>query len=203
METNVFYNAISNLIDTKVIAQKTNGQNIFSYFNIDEIFTYGIENNIHYKFTNNLKFSLGYQYLIAKDKSVIKALENGEIFARDPTTLASFQLSKKDYFGLFNRSKHTANFKVLYYLPKIKSTFNLRVFYRSKYGITDSNDNQILDNYDAFVIDYFLTNISISKEFSNTILLQAGANNVFNYTNANQISNLPGRQIFAKIQFNF
>lgn len=202
-ETNVFYNAISNLIDTKVIAQKTNGQNIFSYFNIDEIFTYGIENNIHYKFTNNLKFSLGYQYLIAKDKSVIKALENGEIFARDPTTLASFQLSKKDYFGLFNRSKHTANFKVLYYLPKIKSTFNLRVFYRSKYGITDSNDNQILDNYDAFVIDYFLTNISISKEFSNTILLQAGANNVFNYTNANQISNLPGRQIFAKIQFNF
>lgn len=202
-ETNVFYNSISNLIDTKVIAQKTNGQNVFSYFNIDEIFTYGTENNFHYTINNNLKFSLGYQYLIAKDKSVIRDLDNGTVFARDGNTLESFQLKKTDYFGLFNRSKHTANFKVLYTIPKIKTTFNLRVFYRSKYGIMDSNNNQILDQYDNFVADYFLTNLSITKEIKTNFSLQVGANNLFDFTNPTQISNLTGRQLFARLQFNF
>ena len=201
-ETNFFYNSISNLIDTKAIAQKTNGQNVFSYFNIDEIFTYGIENNFHYKI-NNFKFSLGYQYLVAKDKSVIKAIDKGEVFARDQTTLASFQLKKDDYFGLFNRSKHTANFKVLYTIPTIKTAINLRVFYRSKYGIADSNNNQILDNYDDFVSDYFLTNLSISKDIQENLSLQMGANNLFNFTNPYEISNLSGRQLFARLQFNF
>lgn len=201
-ETNFFYNSISNLIDTKAIAQKTNGQNVFSYFNIDEIFTYGIENNFHYKI-NNFKFSLGYQYLVAKDKSVIKAIDKGEVFARDQTTLASFQLKKDDYFGLFNRSKHTANFKVLYTIPTIKTAINLRVFYRSKYGIADSNNNQILDNYDAFVADYFLTNLSITKDVQDNLSLQMGANNLFDFTNPNEISNLSGRQLFARLQFNF
>ena len=201
-ETNFFYNSISNLIDTKAIAQKTNGQNVFSYFNIDEIFTYGIENNFHYKI-NNFKFSLGYQYLVAKDKSVLKAIDKGEVFARDQTTLASFQLKKDDYFGLFNRSKHTANFKVLYTIPALKTAINLRVFYRSKYGIADSNNNQILDNYDAFVADYFLTNLSITKDVQDNLSLQMGANNLFDFTNPNEISNLSGRQLFARLQFNF
>ena len=202
-ETNAFYNSISNLIDTKAVAQKTNGQNVFSYFNIDEIFTYGVENNVHYKWNNNLVFSLGYQYLIAKDKSVVKALEEGKIFARDPITLASFQLKKSDYFGLFNRSKHTANFKILYKIPSIKSDVNLRVFYRSKYGVFDSNNNQILDKYDEFVDDYFITNISFTKEFKERISFQIGALNLFDYTNPDEISNLPGRQIYAKLQLNF
>ena len=201
-ETNFFYNSISNLIDTKAIAQKTNGQNVFSYFNIDEIFTYGIENNLHYKI-NNFKFSLGYQYLVAKDKSVLKAIDKGEVFARDQTTLASFQLKKDDYFGLFNRSKHTANFKVLYTIPALKTAINLRVFYRSKYGIADSNNNQILDNYDAFVADYFLTNLSITKDIKDNLSLQMGANNLLDFTNPNEISNLSGRQLFARLQFNF
>lgn len=201
-ETNFFYNSISNLIDTKAIAQKTNGQNVFSYFNSDEIFTYGIENNFHYKI-NNFKFSLGYQYLVAKDKSVLKAIDKGEVFARDQTTLASFQLKKDDYFGLFNRSKHTANFKVLYTIPTLKTAINLRVFYRSKYGIADSNNNQILDNYDDFVADYFLTNLSITKDIKDNLSLQMGANNLLDFTNPNEISNLSGRQLFARLQFNF
>ena len=201
-ETNFFYNSISNLIDTKAIAQKTNGQNVFSYFNSDEIFTYGIENNFHYKI-NNFKFSLGYQYLVAKDKSVLKAIDKGEVFARDQTTLASFQLKKDDYFGLFNRSKHTANFKVLYTIPTLKTAINLRVFYRSKYGIADSNNNQILDNYDDFVADYFLTNLSITKDIQDNLSLQMGANNLLDFTNPKEISNLSGRQLFARLQFNF
>jgi len=203
IETNAFYNSITNLIDTKVIAQRTNGQNVFSYFNIDKIFTYGIENNFHYNVSKNIKISLGYQYLIAKDKSVIKAIDKGQVYARDSNTLASFQIKKEDYFGLFNRSKHTANFKVLYAIPNLKTDINLRIFYRSKYGIIDSNNNQILDDYDAFVAGYFLTNLSLTKQIKENFSFQIGANNLFDFTNPNEISNLSGRQIFARLQFNF
>lgn len=203
IDINAFYNSISNLIDTRVVAQRTNGQNVFSYFNINEIFTYGIENNIVYNFNKEFKVSLGYQYLIAKDKSVIEAIENGEVFARDPETLQSFQIKKSDYFGLFNRSKHTANLKAYYTFTKLKTDVNLRIFYRSKYGIFDSNSNQILDKYDDFVNGYFMTNLSVSKHFKEKYSLQIGANNVFDFTNPQEISNVSGRQLFARIQFNF
>lgn len=203
IDVNAFYNAISNLIDTRVVAQKTNGQNVFSYFNVNEIFTYGIEYNASYNFTKDFKVSFGYQYMVAKDKSVVKAIERGEVFARDPVTLESFQLTKSDYFGLFNRSKHIANIKFFYNIPKLKTDVNLRVIYRSKFGLYDTNSNQILDVYDDFVNEYFLTNLSISKTFKDKFTLQLGANNLFDFTNPQEISNIPGRQLFGKLQFNF
>lgn len=200
---NLFYNSISNLIDTKVVAQKTNGQNVFSYFNINNIFTYGLEYNSSYNFSKAFQVTLGYQYLIAKDKSVISAIENGAVYARDPQTLQSFQIKKSDYFGLYNRSKHTANIKFLYHFSKLKSDINLRVFYRSKYGLNDTNGNQVLDVYDQFVAGYFLANLSISKQIKETYTLQVGVNNLFDFTNPEQISNISGRQVFLKMQFNF
>ncbi|MCF6132019.1 TonB-dependent receptor plug domain-containing protein [Flavobacterium wongokense] len=203
MDVNAFYNSITNLIDTRVVAQKTNGQNVFSYFNINEIFTYGIEYNATYKFSSDFRVSFGYQYMVAKDKSVIKAIENGEVFARDPITLESFQLTKSDYFGLFNRSKHIANIKLYYSIPKIKTDVSLRVIYRSKFGLFDTNSNQILDIYDDFVNEYYIANLSLSKSFKDKITLQVGANNLFDFTNPREISNIPGRQVFGKLQFNF
>ena len=203
IDVNAFYNSITNLIDTRVVAQKTNGQNVFSYLNSNEIFTYGVEYNTSYNFTPDFKVSFGYQYLIAKDKSVIKAIENGEVFARDPITLESFQLTKSDYFGLFNRSKHTANIKFFYTIPKLKTDINLRVIYRGKFGLFDTNSNQILDIYDDFVNEYYITNLSISRLFMDKFMLQIGANNLFDFTNPQEISDVPGRQIFGKLQFNF
>lgn len=203
LDANFFYNDIKNLIDTKVVAQRTNGQNVFSYFNINKIITYGTELNLGYKFSSNLKLSLGYQYLIAKDKSVMDALEQGEIYTRDPETLESFKLKKKEYFGLYNRSKHTANVKVEYRIPALKTAINARVFYRSKYGLLDTNGNDILDRYDDFVKAYTITNISVSKDFIHGFQLQAGVVNLFDYTDKNNISNLPGRQLFGRINFQF
>ncbi|MDR7208899.1 TonB-dependent receptor [Flavobacterium piscis] len=201
LEVNAFYNSIKNLIDTRAVAQKNNGQNIFSYFNISEIFTYGVEYNSTYTFSKEFTISLGYQYLIAKDKSVVDNFEDHQYIRN--SQLQTVQINKSDYFGLFNRSKHTANMKFAYTIPKIKTDINLRVFYRSKYGMFDTNNNNILDKYDKFVNDYLITNLSISKYITDKLLLQAGANNLFDYTDPGQISNLPGRQLFARIQYNF
>nr|WP_294925749.1 TonB-dependent receptor [uncultured Flavobacterium sp.] len=201
IDVNAFYNLIDNLIDTQAVAQKNNGQNIFSYTNYDKIFTYGVEYNSTYSFTNEFVVSLGYQYLIAKDKSVLDNFEEHQYIRN--SQLQTVQISKSDYFGLYNRSKHTANIKFAYTIPKIKTDINLRVFYRSKYGMFDTNNNNILDKYDKFVNEYFLTNLSISKYIMDKLLLQAGANNLFDYTDPDQIANLAGRQLFARVQYNF
>jgi outer membrane receptor for ferrienterochelin and colicins len=203
MEANLFYNSISNLIDTRVVAQKTNGQNVFSYFNIDQIFTYGLELNSTYNFSNQFNISFGYQYLVAKDKSVIEAIKNGTVYARDPFTLESFQIKTTDYFGLLNRSRNTANVKFYYTVPKIKTDFNLQIFYKSKYGLYDTNSNQILDNYDDFVDGYATVNVSISKHIKEKFSIQLGVNNLFDFTNPQEISTVSGRQIYGKIQFNY
>ena len=203
IDYNLFYNIIKNLIDTRAIAQRTNGQNIFSYFNIDRIFTYGLELNSTYKTSSNLTFSMGYQYLIAKDQTVVDKIKRGEIFARDPITLTSFRLKSSDYFGLYNRSNHTANLKINYQIPTIKTAVNMRVFYRSKYGIFDSNNNNILDKYDDFVKGYFLTNLTLTKDFNNAFSVQLGVINLMDYKDETNIPNLPGRQLFAKIEYQF
>ena len=202
-EINTFYNSIKNLIDTRAVAQKMNGQNVFSYFNINEIFTYGLEFNTTYTVVAELKIAAGYQYLIAKDKAVVDAIADGKVFGREQQTLESFKIKQSDYFGLFDRSKHTANIKFLYEITKWKTDINLRIFYRSKYGLFDANNNQILDSYDAFVAGYFLSNLSISKAIKEKFNMQVGANNLFDFTNPTEINNIAGRQIFGRIQFNF
>ncbi len=203
VDYNFFYNTIENLIDTRAIAQRTNGQNVFSYFNIDKIFTYGLELNGTYKINSNFSISSGYQYLIAKDQTIVDKIERGEIFARDPITLSSFRLKPSDYFGLYNRSKHTANIKLNYLIPSIETSINARVFYRSKYGIFDSNNNAILDKYDDFVKGYFLTNLTINKDFKYRFSVQFGVNNLFDYKDENNIPNVSGRQLFTRIQYQF
>ena len=201
VDANAFYNSISNLIDTRVVAQKNNSQNVFSYFNVSEVFTYGLEFNSAYNFTNEFSASIGYQYLTAKDKSVVDNFENYQYIRN--SELQTIKINKSDYFGLYNRSKHTANIKMAYTIPKIKTDVNLRVFYRSRYGLYDTNGNQILDKHDTFVDDYFTANLSVSKYITDKILFQAGANNLLNYTDPSQIPNLTGRQLFARIQYNF
>ena len=66
-ELNLFRNDFKNLIDTRIIARKTNGQNVFSYVNFDEIYTTGLEVNAGYKINKNLNINAGYQLLYAFD----------------------------------------------------------------------------------------------------------------------------------------
>lgn len=203
-DINFFYNNINNLIDSRAVALTTNSQTIFSYVNINRVFTYGTELNAQYNITNALRIQGGYQYLIAKDPDVISKIKHGEVFARDRNTLESFQLKRSDYFGLFNRSRHMANIKLYYTVPVWKTDVALRAVYRSKYGLTDSNDSQgVLDKYDTFVKGYVLLHASATQPVGKHFLLQGGANNLLNYTDPVNISNLPGRIAYLKLQYNF
>ncbi len=203
LNLNLFRNDIQNLIDTRVVARKTNGQNVFSYVNVDEVYTQGLELNTTWKATNQLTLSGGYQLLFAKDKEAVNAFKNGEVFARETPTSPAFQLDEHDYFGLLNRSRHMANFKIFYDVKKWNMDANLRGTYRSKFGLFDTNGNTYLDKYDNFVDGYTIWDVAINKTFYKNYQLGLGMDNVFGFTDSQNISNIPGRIIYGKLNIQF
>jgi outer membrane receptor for ferrienterochelin and colicins len=194
---NIFRNDITNLIDTQAIVPKINGQNVFSYLNRNKVFTQGVEFNSSYRPNKKLKFSFGYQLLYAKDKEAIKAFESGTVIA------APYQLGKNDYFGLYNRSRHMANIKVFYEVPSWNLDANARITYRSKYGLFDTNSNGYLDNFDTFVSGYGIMDVAINKTLFKNYQFGIGADNVFGFTDTQNISNIPGRILYGKLNIQF
>ena len=198
---NLFRNDIKNLIDTRVIAQKTNGQNVFSYYNVNRVYTQGLETDFTYRLNPRLKFSMGYQYLIAKDKDAQKAFDDGAVFGRINPSTPVFRLTSKDYLGLVNRSKHTANAKLFFDLPWWNIDGSFRTTYRSSFGLFDTNGNSYLDRYDDLVAPFAIFDFSLNKPLGKKFRIGAGVDNIFNYTDPGQMSNLPGRLIYASLTF--
>ena len=111
-------------------------------------------------------------------------------------------LNKNDYVGLFNRSKHMNNLKIYYtHNPKLSANFTLT--YRSKYAVNDSNGNNILDKYDKFIEGYTLCDFNIIHKITENESIQLGINNIFNFTNPEYISHIPGRLYFCNLKVNF
>ncbi|WP_026775737.1 TonB-dependent siderophore receptor [Polaribacter sp. Hel_I_88] len=203
LNINLFRNNIENLIDTRVIARRTNGQNVFSYFNVNRVYTQGLEFNANYKLSENITILGGYQLLYAKDKEVEQDFENGEVFARITPSSPSFRLQKDDYFGLFNRSRHMANFKIFYTIPKWNLDINLRSTYRSKFGLFDTNGNTYLDKYDDFVNGYTIWDFAVNKTIYKSYKVGIGMDNILGFNDPQNISNIAGRIIYGTININF
>ncbi|NQY30353.1 MAG: TonB-dependent receptor [Flavobacteriaceae bacterium] len=205
---NLFRNNIKNLIDTRVVANKTNGQNLFSYYNANEVYTQGVEFNTSYKPTKKLQISGGYQLLYAKDKVVEDKFENREVIANQ---FPDNPLTKAHYFGLPNRSRHMANFKVFYKNLIWKVNANIRGTYRSKYGLVDTNNTDgYIDNFDEFIEGYSIWNIAINKDFFKNHQIGFGVENIFDFKDVPSssidfiaINNIPGRTLYAKLNINF
>ena len=109
-----------------------------------------------------------------------------------------FKLGKDDYFGLFNRSRHMGNLK-LYYDLNEKINVNTIITYRSKYALSDSNGNNILDNYDEFIEGYALCDLGVTHHTTSLRSIQLGIKNIFNFTNPEYISNISGRLYYISL----
>jgi outer membrane receptor for ferrienterochelin and colicins len=215
INTNVFRNDINDLINTVALPgglpNLSPTTSVFYYENRDQVFTQGIEFDINYKFSDNIRFIGGYQYLEAKDKEEIRRIESGTIFFRRTPSSPSEILNKEDYFGLSNRSKHTANAKIFYENLEHNFSANIRVIYRSKYALFDTNNSQnIIDRYDDFVAGNTQVNVAIQKTFFNLMNIQFGVDNIFNergLENKNTFQNtdavlLLGRSFYTRVRFN-
>lgn len=210
-DINFFRNDFDNLIDTRILAARTNGQNVFGYINRESVYTQGAEFDLRYRLLDHLNLSAGYQLLYAFDADKEKAIANGTVFARNNETQETVRLTKSDYFGLENRSRHTLNLKAFCEVPKWEANANLRLIYRSRFGLTDRNGNDLLDELDnAFINGFTLVNLTLGKTFFKHYQVQVGANNLLNFTGNNPLAGVddvllvnPGRLIFARINFQF
>ncbi|SOD92421.1 TonB-dependent receptor plug domain-containing protein [Spirosoma fluviale] len=203
VSVNLFRNDVRDLIETQVIARKTNGQNIFSYNNLNRVFTQGAELESSWRWslgTGYLTISGGYQYLVAKDKAVVDGIDAGTVYRRNPETLGSERVKPADYGGLFNRSRHMANGKLFYEHPKKGLSASLRGIYRGRYGFADRDGNLILDSDPEYVRGYILYNLSAAKTWK-TITLQAGIDNLTGYSDPAYIPNLAGRLWYTTLRW--
>ncbi|MEM7161568.1 MAG: TonB-dependent receptor [Bacteroidota bacterium] len=200
---NFFRNDIEDLIEAAPVALKTNGQQVFTYFNLNRVYTQGLETEFFYNPLVNFKVSVGYQYLIAKDKEVEEEISNGTVFAIDPETGSTVRVSEDDYGGLFNRSAHSANVKLFYDLKKFGTRLNLRGIYRGAFGFGDLNNNGILDAEFEYTDAIFTGNFSVLKSFKSNPKLQVqfGIDNLTDQRNT-YVPSMPGRIIYGAIFIN-
>ena len=69
LQSSLFRNDVEDLIETRVIAIKTDGQNLFSYVNIAEVLTQGFDVESSLRPVDGATVSIGYQYLEAESKT--------------------------------------------------------------------------------------------------------------------------------------
>ncbi|MHA7129677.1 TonB-dependent receptor plug domain-containing protein [Algoriphagus namhaensis] len=198
VQVNAYRNQIENLIETAPIARLNSGQNAFSYFNVRSVVTQGVEIDLGYTFRENLRFSLGYAFLDTRDLDVLDQIDGGEIFKRNAQNITEL-VTRSDYGGLFNRSRHSGNVKVNYRENLTGIDFALRGIYRGRFGFADLNGNLILDDSSEYAAGWMSVNLTASKQLSNGIHLEIGGTNLLNTATPNQPNN-PGRVLFAGIQ---
>jgi outer membrane receptor for ferrienterochelin and colicins len=192
---NFFQNFISNLIETAPVARLTSGQNAFSYFNVSSVITRGSEMDWTYRITENLQVSLGYMFLDARDRDVVDEINNGEIFKRDAQNRTR-RVSRSEYGGLFNRSRHSGNIKISYLEPVSGINASIRGVYRGRFGFGDINGNLILDDPSEYARGLTSWNLSINKTLNSGVMLEAGGFNLLNQINLFDPTN-PGRLLFV------
>ena len=194
---NYFRNDIVNLIDTRIIASKKNGQNVFGYVNIDEILTTGIELENNYNFSKDLDLKISYQLLFAYDKKNYQSVKDNKIFARDPITLESIVISKNKFIGLPNRSRHNINANIGY-----MDKYFLRLLVRSKYGVYDTNGNGFIDHYDSSIINNYLNiNFSYNADLTKNLILNLTIKNLNNFKNESLLPNVFGREFIGRLTY--
>ena len=196
---NIFRNDIENLILTDIIAYKKNGGQIFSYLNVAEAFTQGVEVEMSAKPFNKLDVSGGYQFLITADKSVLEEIRGGRVFKRDVSTGISSQLDRSAYAGLPGRSKHMANLKVFYGSESDRWTANLRVIWRSRWGTSDLDGNGLINRDDEFARGYLQVNLAGGFRVNRMLHLMAGIDNLFNYSDPYNLPGQPGINPFLRL----
>jgi len=101
---------------------------------------------------------------------------------------------------MFNRSRHSGNVK-LFYESENGWGANIRGTFRGQSGLFDSNGNEFVDDGE-YVSGYSVWNAAVSKELIGNITIQAGTDNLFNYTNINQ-PYLAGRLWYGQVTMNF
>jgi outer membrane receptor for ferrienterochelin and colicins len=195
---NFFRNDIENLIDSREVAIRSNGTQIFSYINVKNAYTQGAELEARWEPKKNWQLNAGYQYLYTADKADLQKIKSKTVFTRDASGYSRL-LSRSEYSGLPNRSRHMLNLRLCYDDQQFFAT--ARAIYRSQWVVADADGNGVYNSNDEFANGFVLVNLSAGRQFKKGLRLQAGLDNLFNYRDINNLPNMPGRMMYISAQF--
>ena len=202
-QTNFFRNDITDLIESRQVAIRVDMSQIFSYINIKNAYTQGVETSVRFQPVASFTAEAGYQYLQTADKQERKLVrQKGYYFTRDAQNY-SVPLSLSDYAGLPNRSSHMCNLKLTYEDPPRHWFLTLRNIYRSRWAVYDRDGNGIYNRQDEFAKGFLLVNASAGKELKSGLRVMGGVDNISNYTDAKNLPNMPGRTYYISIGYSF
>ncbi|MEM1055269.1 MAG: TonB-dependent receptor [Bacteroidota bacterium] len=201
-----FWNEVNDLIETQPVAMKSNGQQVFAYFNLAEVYTRGITSTLTARPADGLEVSTSYQFLQARNREIVRGLQEGGVFGRDPDG-REYRLTLGDYDGLFGRSPHAATLRTRYRLGALglsETVAALQGRWRSRYGYADFDGNGIANRPDEFVPATLVLDLTLSHEFAlptGRLAAQLGMDNVLGTTRGTLVPSLPGRTVFASLGF--
>jgi outer membrane receptor for ferrienterochelin and colicins len=198
---NAFRNNVRDLIETQPVAQKANGSFVYGYFNLNRMYTQGVETEATLFPSGALSLTAGYQFLQAHDPAVVEAIREGNVFTRDAEG-RDRRVALSEYGGLFGRSKHSGLVRAAYRNTKHGLTLTLRGIFRGRYGYRDTDGNAIANRADEFIPGYARWNATVTKDWSmprglERLSLQVGADNLFDIKRPELIPSMPGRTIYA------
>ena len=206
LAADAFHNRVRDLIESRPIARKTNGQFVYGYFNLARMYTRGLELAMTALPWQSVQVSGSYQYLQAHNQAVVDALRSGEVYGRDPDG-HEYSLGLEHYTGLFGRSPHAATVRVSFQPTRIGLSADLRARWRSKYGFRDYDGNQLANRADEFVAAYAIVDATVRQSIRSLgfvdMEVQAGIHNVFDHKSPASMPSLSGRTLFATLLFNF
>jgi outer membrane receptor for ferrienterochelin and colicins len=198
---NLFRNDIDNLIIVDVVAHKSNGSDVYSYFNVKRAFTQGSELQLQYAVNKKWQLTGGYQFLITADKDELQRIKDG-VYTRDPGTGQVRVVKRNEYGGLPNRSRHMINLKIFYEDAITGWSASLRGIYRGRWGIADEDGDGLIDHDNEYAKGVLLANISAVKAIKE-FRLQAGIDNFLNYKDSKNLPGIPGIQPYISIMYSF
>ena len=202
MRVNLFHNEVRELIDTQPVARKTNGQQVFTYFNRGSVFTRGLEAELTWQALERLQLALSYTYLQAKDRDVLDDLEAGRVYRRTDAG-RDVPVSPSEYGGLPGRSRHRATARLSYRHAPLGVTVDARARYRGRYGFSDQNNNGIIDVDSEYAPDYAVLDLTLTKTLFDNHALQVGAENLTGHTAPQYVPFLSGRTWFVGFRAQF
>lgn len=206
-EASVFYHDITNQINAVLVGRDIDGNLIYSYRNNAKAYYQGAELSVSVNPVPGLQVSGGYQYLIAKDRTVGKEIGEGRKYNSplfDPNTgYINYTPTADDYWGIENRSRHMFNARVFYTYSPLNLSGNIRLNYRGKYPFSDNNNNGYMDRFDTFVREHYLLNAGLEKKLlDGGLSVRFNVENILNFVDQ-KVPSQPGRLYFVGVAYNF
>lgn len=204
LKLNIFRNNVNGLIEFLPVAIKSNGRLLYTYFNLNRIYTQGLETRLRYVPIKNLNLQVHYQLLYSGDLDVIDILNSEnqtQYWKRDG--IRDRRVRPNEYGGLFNRSRHSGTFNVDYNFEALDMILSLRGVYKSKYGYADRNGNTILDDASEYSDGYSLWHFLLTQNVFEQFRIHFGVNNIFDYKTQDTRLVTSGRTLFLGITYNY